>query len=510
MLKNEFLKYKLIKLTLSTLCLCTLLGALLSVLSVSVAHASSRCADIVSSSFSSSDSSMRDLPPSNTNTSMKNSPGSSSMSAIDFYSNSKTPAEITKGLQSYIGELLEKRIIGDPELIRFIEHLERGELINPISQDEARTSTALLVQRKGLQKYLDKSSLNQKELLAWSRATLEKRARVRVQREETREETRNIYQDLEFHPVKRPARFKVGGGNRGKQFITLTYPIEVQSTPMTQKQWVEVMGENPSYFAKDGNTETEILNLHGKNMELQPDNPVEGVTWWSALVFANRLSEQHGLPPAYDLSGIDWNPATRAEDGTLQPMREENKGEKIRVYVKGKSHDPYEGDIYYRAEGYRLPTAAEQDYMFRGGGKAQGDSFFKDESDLAKHAWYLKNADGQTHPVGLLQPIVIDGKDFHEIYGNVDEWGWDWGWYDPYRSKIRYGKNPVSPTPLLTEVVESEPMRQSSGGAWSESLEWFEFSIASSLAEPYGRYDYVGFRLVRTIEPGDGEPGDGE
>ena len=48
------------------------------------------------------------------------------------------------------------------------------------------------------------------------------------------------------------------------------------------------------------------------------------------------------------------------------------------------------------------------------------DSFFKSEADLAKHAWYEGNSDNRTHPVGLLQPIVIDGKDFYEIYGNCE------------------------------------------------------------------------------------------
>ena len=258
MLKNELFKcklirYKLVQYTLNILYLCVLSSAL-SVLSASVVYASSRCADLVSSSPSSSSSSSKEqsvptskeqsaqahfgsgsestsqvkntfpLPSSSSkNTSESSSTGSFlepslTSNALDFYSNffnfsnSKTPIELTKGFQSYIGELLDKKIIGDPELIRFIEHLEKGELINPISQEEALTSTALQVQRRGLQQYLNESSLDQKELLDWFRATLEKRARVRVSRGETREETLDLYQKLKFHPVKRPVRFEIERG----------------------------------------------------------------------------------------------------------------------------------------------------------------------------------------------------------------------------------------------------------------------------------------------------------
>ena len=78
-----------------------------------------------------------------------------------------------------------------------------------------------------------------------------------------------------------------------------------------------------------------------------------------------------------------------------------NSDEKIRIYAKGKSHDTSKGDIYYQAEGYRLPTLAEQLYMLQGGGKTRGDSFFKDEADLAEHAWYFENSDDAPHPVAV-------------------------------------------------------------------------------------------------------------
>ena len=415
---------------------------------------------------------------------------------------------MTKDFQSYIGELLEKRIIGDPELIRFIEHLERGELINPISQDEALTSTPLLVQHRGLQQYLEETSLDQKELLAWSKVTLEKRARVRVRREEVQEETLDPYQKLEFHPVKRPARFEMRY-EEDKKLVTLTYPIEVQSTPVTQKQWVEIMGEDPSRFTEG--EDSIVLNFHGKDIKLQPDNPVENVTLWSVLVFANRLSEQHGLQPVYDLSGIDgWAVFTSPERGTLRPKRRDGEGEegmknRIKIYAKGKSHDPFEGDIYYQAEGYRLPTLAEQVYMLQGGKNMKGDSLFKNEADVGKYAWHEGNSGGRTHPVGLLQPIVIDGNKFYDLYGDVSEWGW---------GKTTYGlnlkgwgkKNPVGP-----KKREKRSHWVMGGSVFDNPHDFLNPSLGPTHSlSPGNESRAVGFRLVRTIKPGDGEQNNSE
>ena len=330
---------------------------------------------------------------------------------------------------------------------------------------------------------MEKTSLDQKELLAWSKATLEKRARVRVSREKVQEETR--YQGLEFHPVKRPVRVEVARGG-DKKLITLTYPIEVQSTPVTQKQWVEIMGENPSHFAKDEDSQVE---LYGKDIELQPDNPVESVTWWSVLVFANRLSEQHGLPPAYDLSGITWESNTSPENGNLRPKWLDSLGE-VRIYAKGKSHDPYKGDIYYQAEGYRLPTWVEQVYMLQRGKNMKGD-IFKSKNDLDKHAyaWHGENSDDRTHPVALLQPMVIDGNEFYDLYGNVKELGWDKYALD---LKEYSRKNPVGPRSKATNE------RYAVGGGFRN----IGLLLDAHWLYPYSQSSDVGFRLVRTVKKG--------
>ena len=111
---------------------------------VSGSEPSSSGKNVLPLSNSSSGNALGTSPKNALGSSSKNALGSSSMSILDFFRQfNSPPKEGTKNFQSYIGELLEKQIIGDPQLIRFIENLEEGELINPISQGEALTSTPL-------------------------------------------------------------------------------------------------------------------------------------------------------------------------------------------------------------------------------------------------------------------------------------------------------------------------------------------------------------------------------
>ena len=61
-----------------------------------------------------------------------------------------------------------------------------------------------------------------------------------------------------------------------------------------------------------------------------------------------------------------------------------NKSKKIKINANGGVYDPYIKDIYYQAEGFRLPTEAEQEYMLRAAGTANGKYYFGDKDNDAE------------------------------------------------------------------------------------------------------------------------------
>ena len=148
--------------------------------------------------------------------------------------NEQTDVDGTKGLIAYLGLLLERQIIGDKELLRLIEGLERDEIPNPIHEEDTWVSSAALIHREEIENYIHKTQINSKELLKWSRKSLKEKERVRVKREETREETQDVYQKIELHPVK-AGRFRMGDREKDKVEVNLTNPIEVMSTPSDSK-----------------------------------------------------------------------------------------------------------------------------------------------------------------------------------------------------------------------------------------------------------------------------------
>lgn len=153
-------------------------------------------------------------------------------------------------------------------------------------------------------------------------------------------------------------------------------PFRIARFPVTCAQYRAIMGELPTEPAPCATD---------ADADLGAQMPVVEVSWYQAVAFCNRLSQQAGLSPCYILS---------------------DTGEAPQV-------DPSAG-------GYRLPTEAEWQYACQAGGEHTR------YGDLDAIAWYRENSGGARHPVGQKQP---NRWGLHDMLGNVWEWCWDL--YDP-------------------------------------------------------------------------------
>ena len=215
------------------------------------------------------------------------------------------------------------------------------------------------------------------------------------------------------------------------------YTLEVSKYQVTQDMWIEVMGYNPSYF-KGGK------------------RPVEGISWWDALEYCNKLSEKYNLKPVYDLS--------KKEKSILKinQLNEDSKYPSIADFRK--------------TEGFRLPTELEWEWFAKGGEVAIQDGTFNFKYSGSKNidevAWYGDNSGNQTHNVGMKKTNQLG---LYDCSGNVWEWCCDGVAYD-----------------------ESKLNRRIRGGAWNYSSDFCDILCRNYMQSTFN-INYIGFRIVRTI-----------
>jgi formylglycine-generating enzyme required for sulfatase activity len=201
-------------------------------------------------------------------------------------------------------------------------------------------------------------------------------------------------------------------------------------TEVTQKEYFEVMGANSSSFKED--------NL-----------PVEGVTWFNAIEFCNRLSKREGLTPAYTVHGKDvkWDRS---------------------------------------ANGYRLPTEAEWEYACRAGTTTVFSTGNNITTEQANYDGYPYNNNAK----GKFRNRTVEVENFkpnawglYNMHGNVWEWVWDiFGEYESGEQT-----DPVGVSSGIDRVVR--------GGSWRVHGEFLR-SANRYNAAPNHASNALGFRLV--------------
>ncbi|WP_417385404.1 SUMF1/EgtB/PvdO family nonheme iron enzyme [Gimesia sp.] len=224
--------------------------------------------------------------------------------------------------------------------------------------------------------------------------------------------------------------------------VILTNPIYASETEVTQAQYEQVMGTNPSHFSATGKGKDAVAGLDTSNY------PVDAVSWRDAADFCTKLSQQEKLKPFYFRSGATFTPL----DGI----------------------------------GYRLPTEAEWEYACRGGTTTRFWSGDKDE-DLITAGWFSSNSNDHTHAVGKLKANPFG---LYDVHGNVREWVQD-SWEPSFYEKDEVAVNPSNPFTQKKDQVFR-------GGNWEVS--WFGCRAAGRYSAHPAASSKFGFRVVLPVE----------
>jgi formylglycine-generating enzyme required for sulfatase activity len=114
---------------------------------------------------------------------------------------------------------------------------------------------------------------------------------------------------------------------------------------------------------------------------------------------------------------------------------------------------------------------------------------YDEEVKLDQQAWHRGNSDGKTHPVGTK---AANAFGLYDMHGNVFELVED-PWHENYE-----GGAPTDGSVWKEDGNAS--LRVVRGGSWNFIPQYLRAAHRDRISRDF-RYNYVGFRLARTLNP---------
>ena len=236
----------------------------------------------------------------------------------------------------------------------------------------------------------------------------------------------------------------------GECTITLTKAFYCGIFEVTQRQYELVMGTKPSYFNNPSYYMTRPVEQVSYDMSR---GAVNGAGWPSSSAvdadsFMGRLRDRTGIG-SFDLpTEAQWEYACRA--GTTTAL---NSGKNITS--ENDANMAEVGRYYFNSGAYN---------------NSYDNDGSTDETGTAKVGSYLPNAWG-----------------LYDMHGNVYEWCLDW--FEFLSGGL--AEDPKGPSSGADRVLR--------GGSWKATAGYCTSSIRDYSFPPGKEYDFVGFRLFRTL-----------